>query len=273
MHGGRRACGVTDSSLPPRPRFLECDARHGHDDAPPRRTDRGYAIRAWASLRVMAADCGWPVAFMFACHRLLEVASGARMRVLPYRIMVQPVGQPGAPLRPDATTVVGRVEPGDALVAQFPRPAPPLLTKRWHGGAACYAATVKGEFAGFVWIQREAYEEDQVRCLYRLPGPQAVWDFDVFVQPRFRLGRTMARLWRYVDETLGADGVRWSFSRIEMYNGASIKSHARLGARQVGRVIFVVIGPWQLALADMAPYGHLSLRASSRPVLELRPPA
>ncbi|MCU0927174.1 MAG: hypothetical protein MUF44_14505, partial [Hydrogenophaga sp.] len=82
---------------------------------------------------------------------------------------------------------------------------------------------------------------------YEIADPvTCVWDYDVYVEPRLRLGRAMARLWRAVDDDLAARGVRWSFSRINRFNAASMRAHQRLGAVEIGRVMFSVVGSLQL---------------------------
>jgi hypothetical protein len=161
----------------------------------------------------------------------------------------------------------------DALVHEFPRPAD-VLARRFAQGTSCHSAIVNGRFGGFIWISRQCYEEDEVRCSYRLDDPQrCVWDFDVYVPPELRMGRTLARLWQHVDALLAAEGVAWSLSRISAFNRASQQSHARLGAVQVGWAVFLVLGPVQLALATRTPYLHLSLTRASRPTLTVRAPS
>ncbi len=222
-------------------------------------------------VRSMAAELGWPVAMMFVCHRVLETVSGSRARLLPYVFVAQPFGQETAALRPDAAVWVGRLLAGDELVAQIPR-APEVLSARWDAGNLCYAASVGGVLAGQIWLQRGTVDDDEVRCRYRLPAATAVWDFDLWVAPRFRLGRTMARLWRHVDVAMLTEGVQWSFSRISMYNSGSIKSHARLGATPTRRAVFLLLGPLQVMWSDGRPRLAVSWGLRGRPTLDLTPP-
>ncbi|HEY8351300.1 MAG TPA: hypothetical protein VIK87_02045, partial [Sphingomonadales bacterium] len=99
---------------------------------------------------------------------------------------------------------------------------------------------------------------------------ETAWDFDVYVAPEHRMGRTFARLWAAANEYLRARGVRWSLSRISGYNPASFNSHKRLGARVIGRASFLRIGNWQLMWSNRAPYLHLSRKAQPR--LRVRAP-
>lgn len=218
------------------------------------------------------AESGRLVALLYVLHRALQAARIGR--VLPYALVAQPIGHGAyAAVRDDPATVVRLAAPGDALVAQFPRPEAVNLA-RWSRGAQCHVCTVKGQFAGTIWIQRGRYDEDEVRCEYVLAAPaHSVWDFDVYIEPRRRLGRSLGRLWKAVDAQLAAQGVQWSFSRISLFNAASLTAHARLGTVQVGRAVFVVLGPLQLALASVAPRVHLGWRPGMRPRYRLAPPA
>lgn len=225
------------------------------------------------SLRSTFNQLGWADGILYMASRVLGRASGDRVRIVKYYLVAQPLGSAGGkPMRPDAATALRRVGPGDALVAAFPRPRE-ILARRYRAGAICTAALVHGEFAGFIWLQRERYEEDEVRCTFVLDAPAAsVWDFDVYVESKYRVGRTMARLWSHVDQELSAEGVRWTFSRISAFNAASLSSHARLGAARCGSASFLCAGHWQLAWLPRFPFLHLSIAGSSAPVLRLRPP-
>lgn len=219
----------------------------------------------------MLRELGLRITLLYGLHRLLQAVSGGRCRVVPYRFYAQPIGRVDAvPLRPDASTWIGELNAGHPLVPALPRP-PGVIAARFAAGGTCHAATVKGRFAGTIWTARDQFDEDEVRCRYRLAAPAlSAWDYDVYVDPAFRLGRTMARLWHHVDAWLAADGVRWSFSRISMFNPASTSSHARLGAQPVGWAVFVCLGPLQLAVASTRPRLHLGIRGA--PCYDLHAP-
>ena len=209
----------------------------------------------------------------YCCKRVLEALSAGRVRLFKYYLVAQPIGLPGSkPIRPDASITLRSVAAGDALEFAFPRP-PAVLAMRRAAGAACTAALVRGEFAGFIWIQRCRYEEDELRCSYFLQDPvRTVWDYDVYVEPKYRVGRTMARLWSHVDAELAATGVRWSFSRISAFNPASLASHARLGIVRCGSALFLRVGPVQLSWVPQFPFLHLSFTDDRAPQVHLRPP-
>lgn len=210
---------------------------------------------------------------LYALHRLLPRLSGGRLQLFAYGLYAQPLGQGLLDaVRDDPQTVVTVVDAGTPLAAAFPRP-PTVIAERFASGAECHAATLRGEFAGYIWIARGHYDEDEVRCRYELPADgRSVWDFDVHVEPHLRLGRTMARLWKAVDAALAAEGVRWTFSRISLFNRASLQSHARLGARHCGSVVFLQAGPLQAACSTVPPRCQWSWGRGSAARLPLRPP-
>lgn len=226
-----------------------------------------------ARWRALCRQLGLGSALLYLADRVLAQASRGRARVFRYHIVAQPIGMPAASrLRADSKSRLALTPADSPLRAQFPRPVA-VIDARYASGGQCLSAVVGEEFAGYVWWQRGCYEEDEVRCTFELLDPRrCVWDYDVYVSPRFRLGRTMARLWQAVDEHLAAEGVAWSFSRISAFNPASLTSHARLGAVRRESATFVVMGGVQLALLAQAPYLHLSWRLAQRPRLRLPPP-
>lgn len=208
---------------------------------------------------------------LYLSSRVLAQLSGGRVRLIKYYIVAQPVAA-APPLRNDPNTVLRFAGADDPLVGCFPRP-PEVIARRYRHGSRCLAALVKGEFAGFLWWQHGAYEEDEVRCLYVLADPEhSVWDYDVHVEPHFRLGRTLARLWQTANEHLQAQGIGWSFSRISAFNPASLRSHARLGMRPHQCATFLAIGRLQLSWFGSPPFFHLSLSPRSTPTLRLVAP-
>lgn len=225
------------------------------------------------SVRTAIRQLGLVDGLLYLTGRALQRASGGRANLVKYRLVAQRIGGPAAvAMRPDPVTQMLPVRAGDPLEVAFPRP-PEVLARRWAAGARCTVALVRDEFAGFIWIQRGAYDEDEVRCRYVLDDPRAcVWDYDVYVEPKYRLGRTMARLWSHVDAGLAAEGVRWSCSRISAFNAASLASHARLGLAPLGSALFLVLGPLQLAWLPGRWWPAASLSEAGAPVLRVPSP-
>lgn len=220
---------------------------------------------------VMAARArGRWVWFLYALHRAMFILSRGRAGLHAYQICAQPIDPVRyATLRDDPSAVVQTVAPGNPVLAHFPRPSE-VLARRFAEGASCHTILVKDEFAGYLWLSRNAHDEDEVRCRYLLPMTEpSVWDFDVFIAPRFRAGRGLARLWKAVSAELFAQGVLWSYSRISLFNQASIQAHERLGALPVAIGLFVHLGPLQLSIISKAPYLHVGIRHNHRPVLKL----
>lgn len=209
---------------------------------------------------------------LYLMDQLLQRVSAGQLRVLRYHVVAQPLSSGATAMRPDGKTVIELADGKHPLVTSFPRP-PAVIAQRFANGAQCLLATVAGQFAGYLWWQTGHYEEDEVRCQFVLAQPVvSVWDFDVYVEPRYRLGRTMARLWEAAEQHLQRQGAAWSCSRISTYNAASLNAHARLGARTVASALFIVAGPLQLSFFNQRPGIHLALGRASRPVLRVTPP-
>ena len=225
----------------------------------------------WRSL--VTRHGGAAVAALYVLHRLLQTASGGRAGIVPYLLVAQPVGNPALrDVRPSPDTVVERVGATHPVVAEFPRP-PQVVAQRFADGAECHVAFVKSGFGGHIWIARGVYVEDEVRCRFVIVEPASgVWDYDVYVPRRLRLGRTMGRLWKAVDDALAAEGVRWSYSRINRFSARSVQSHQRLGAVTVARVVFVVLGPLQLAFGGRGIGVQLHGPRGRGPEIRLHPP-
>ena len=220
----------------------------------------------------MIEQRGWAVGLLYAAHRVLSGVTGGQARVVSYELVAQPIGAGHlSSVREDANTVVRLIAPADVIVNQFPRPTH-INQWRWAQGARCYGAVVKGEFAGTIWIQSGCYQEDEVRCDFVMSDVQTVWDFDVYVEPRFRLGRALGRLWKAVDTDLAAQGVRWTFSRISSFNAESLNAHARLGAVPVGRATVLALGRWQAVWSRTSRGAHFSCSFSRRVRIPLTAP-
>lgn len=225
-------------------------------------------------LRQLRRELGAREGLLYAVDQGLARLSRGHFRLIRYAIVAQPVvAAPASALRADGKTRIERIPAGHALVTRFPRP-PHILARRYRDGACCLAATSGETFVGFLWWQPGGYDEDEVWCRYRLLDAQhCVWDFDVHVEPRFRLGRALARLWAAANTELAAQGIAWTFSRIALSNRASLAAHARLGAVECARATFLRLGRLQLAWLPGVPWLRISWADIGRPVLALRAPA
>lgn len=189
-----------------------------------------------------------------------------------YRLLVQPVPDKAwLPERPGNPIEIREVAQDDYRLAWFPRPEH-AIHDRYAQGARCWVA-FKGEMAvACQWLLAGPFREDEVRCRF-LPMPQgeAAWDFDVYIRPELRLGRLFLMLWDNSNAWLREQGIRWTASRVDTLNLQSLRSHQRMGAREVGTAWFVSIGSWQLS---RSPDGWaFSTDADHGPDIHLRPPA
>jgi len=226
----------------------------------------------FAKIRASIARYGGAVFALAAIRIALERITAGRIRVIAYRFVAQPVAA-----APPAATVRRRsietrlAGPDDPLVAYFPRP-PAVIRRRFADGAVCIVAYKEHRFAGFLWLQTPRYVEDEVRCVYEMePAGAAAWDFDVYVEPDFRFGKTFVRLWDAAHEHLRPRGVAWTMSRISLFNPESLRAHERLGARRLGNALFFAGARRQIVLFSLPPYLHAGGPRTS-PTLRLAAP-
>lgn len=212
-------------------------------------------------------------ALLWKAARAVSLLSGGTCRIQRYYFVAQPVSASALVAESSGRAIViRRVDADDPLVAQFPRPQE-VIAARFRMGAVCFAAEREGQFIGFAWLKEDQYSEDEVRCLFLLdPVEHAAWDFDVYIDPAFRFGRTFARLWDHVNQWLRERGYRWSLSRISAFNADSLAAHRRLGMRSIGSATFVCVRTVQLTLVGQAPFVHLGWRCDDVPTLRLRAP-
>lgn len=201
---------------------------------------------------------------------MVKISKG-QFRLYRYYFIAQPVAR--TPLLPAGRGKTIQVKPAyehDEMIGQFPRPAT-VIRERFKQGARCLVALKEEQFIGFLWLLLGSYQEDEVRARYTpLPAGKAAWDFDVYVAPEFRVGLTFPRLWDTANQVLIENNILWSCSRVSAYNTGSLGAHARLGALSAGSAIFLRAGRWQVTLASISPYFHLSSHAGSFPEFRLK---
>lgn len=187
-----------------------------------------------------------------------------------YLLTAQPIPALEKKLRPGKVEVV-ELRTGDPRLNDLPLDEQ-VVAARFAQGAICVAAVSEGRAIACAWFTFGWYNEDMVRCRYVLkPVGRVAWDFDVYVAPEYRMGRTFARLWEGANELLRTLEVTWSMSRISAYNAESLKSHSRLGAKVIGRAAFLSLGPVQISWATVPPYFHISWREGG-PDLQIHAP-
>ncbi|KPF52357.1 hypothetical protein D621_11680 [beta proteobacterium AAP51] len=189
-----------------------------------------------------------------------------------YHFMVQPIGgKPLLPVNLSKNLSAQAIEPGHPAVAEMPA-REEIKAQRFAQGAQCLGAYRKGELIGYLWYARERYREDEVRCDYVLAEPSdSVFDFDLYVLPKHRLGLGFVGLWHVANEVLGSAGVRYTFSRVTVFNVASRRAHAKLGWKRVASGLFLQAWRLEFMLASVRPFIGITLGPNQRVTLKLRP--
>jgi GNAT superfamily N-acetyltransferase len=223
-------------------------------------------VARWARL---VSEFGLLNALFYTLARALRTGTG-RDVIRHYLFTAQPVPQRPLSRRSTQQIRVGAVAPDDYQLGWFPRPAD-VIADRFRQGGLCFAAFKGEEALGCLWLARDEYWEDEVACRF-VPEPThlAVWDFDVYVKPEHRGGRVFAYLWDEAFQWLRANGYQWTTSRVDAFNPASIRAHGRLGARVVGRGIFLVAGKLQISLFTIRPFVHLCWGRRHPPRVKVR---
>lgn len=222
--------------------------------------------------KALLAQFGYLNGSLYLLDRALEKLFAGRARIYKYYFVAQPVPH-AALLAADPKASIQFRQLGANEAKALARP-PEVIEDRLAQGAICIAGFKNAELAGFIWLLCGSYREDEVRCRFT-PRPQAdaAWDFDVYVAPRFRLGRFFVRLWEQANDYLRARSIRWTISRISAFNSASVSTHAKLGAVTLGWAVFLKCGSCQLMLSDLKPYVHVSFNAHSVPEILLFAPS
>jgi hypothetical protein len=228
------------------------------------------SITVWRGFHTLCGEIGRINAALYALHKLLLIALKGRVRFYKYYFVAQPVAQRSLlPPGRGKKIHVRMVDASDVVTYKFPRPRAVIET-RYRQGSKCLAAFRDDQFIGYLWLISGTYQEDEVRASFSpLPSEQAVWDFDVYVDPEHRIGFAFPRLWDEANRFLAQNGVEWSCSRISAFNSGSLGAHARLGTKTLGSAFFLCLGKWQATFATVAPYVHLSTHPDSCPEFRL----
>ena len=210
---------------------------------------------------------------LYLLGRSLKKISNGRWRLIRYYIVAQPIPSPPSPsCKTSSASSIERVAPDNPICAAFPRPKH-VIEQRFANGNTCLVARVKEQFAGFLWYAHTIYEEDEIHCRFVLGEPEnSVWDYDVHVEPQYRMGRTFARLWDKANELLEHAHIRWSFSRISAFNPASLHAHRQLGTQRIGTLTAICLGTAQMTFLPASPYVHFCWGWPGRPVVVLHAP-
>lgn len=197
-----------------------------------------------------------------------------RLRLYFYELMIQPI--PTAELLPARFTKnleFREIARGSADIDQMPIRTE-IRDSRFEQGAICLGAYQQQELIGYIWFSFHTYQEDEVRCTFVLhPTEHAVFDFDLYLFPKHRLGLGFVSLWNGANKYLRRRGVLYTYSRLTRFNVASRRAHDHLGWKCVGRCLFLKIFNFELMFSTISPFLHLSMSTSNRVHLNMRPDA
>lgn len=225
---------------------------------------------ALGKMRAAVSEFGPATACVYLAQRALERWGWG---LYLYHFVAQPV-RADAWLPPSRGQSIGvrLVDSKDPVLKEMPLDDK-VIEYRATQNAVCLGAFKDGRMIGCLWLCLGPYREDEVRCNF-VPSPsgRAAWDFDVYLRPEHRLGLGFTRLWDEANRFLRARNIRWSISRISVFNRSSLTSHAKLGARRIGSALFLRRRKLQLMLASLPPYLHLSLGGSRLPAIALHVP-
>lgn len=227
-------------------------------------------VRGKEAFFQMLQQLGWFNLSLFVLNKFLVTLSKGRLRFYRYYMIAQPVSKTALlPPGRGKKIEIRLIHEQDEIIRQFPRSAT-AIQKRFEQGGKCLVAFNGEQFIGFLWLLLGSYQEDEVRARYTpLPEGRVAWDFDVYVAPDFRFGLAFPRLWDEANRFLNENNILWSCSRISAFNKGSLGAHARLGTLSLGSAIFFYAGQWQITLASISPYFHLSLHSGSFPEFHL----
>jgi hypothetical protein len=191
-----------------------------------------------------------------------------------YDLMVQPItGRPMLPPNLAKNLRFAEINEGDPEIALMPARTE-IKSARFTQGARCLGVYRKDELLGYVWFCTKQYEEDEVRCTYLLTDDErSVFDFDLVVLPKYRMGIGFMALWHSANLYLHDRGIRYTFSRLTRFNVASRRAHDHLGWRRVGHVLVLQAWRVEMMLASIRPYAGLTWLPSQRITLHLTPNA
>lgn len=229
--------------------------------------------RGWARFIGPLREFGVGAGLLYGASRVLPLLS-PRLTLHFYEMLAQPIDAvPDLPDRWLGSFSFAEIVAGSPEVDAMPARAE-VKAQRFEHGARCLGAYRRGQLAGYVWWSSGDYQEDEVRCSYRLPaGSPSVFDFDLYVLPEHRLTAGFLAVWHGFAERLRRDGVRYTYSRMTRFNLSSRRAHLRLGSSCVGRLLVLQIGSLELMASTLAPYLAVSTDAASRLPVRLRPPA
>lgn len=195
---------------------------------------------------------GW---LAYACNHAVSSASAGRIRFTALWFYAQSVEHiPTISGHASDRIQIRVIKHGEVPDEAFRRP-PGAIAERFAQGSVCIAALKDSELVGFMWLEFDELRERLVRCNF-IPYPRGktCWDFDLFVSPQYRLGRTFGRLWSHAKSHLNARGVKMTLSWIAFENVASRRAHERMRAKRIGWALVLTAWKLQVVIASTKPF-------------------
>jgi len=230
-------------------------------------TQASECARMIRRIKTAVGELGWKAAVLYSINYLAEKL-GMQPPIYYYYLVSQPLSARMSLPRSLARNIeVREIVSDDAACAEMPVSIQ-VVQKRFDQRAMCLGAFKDSELIAYLWLSFGPYEEDEVRCRF-IPQPEgrAVWDFDVYVYPRHRIGVGFVALWNETNELLRKRGIEHTCSRVSAFNSMSIRSHEKMGATIVGTAVFLAFRRIQFLHCSRRPYFHFSLRKSTRPTV------
>jgi hypothetical protein len=225
-----------------------------------------------SKFRGLAREFGTANAILYLAGRVLRAVC-PRVFLYRYYIVAQPV--PEGPLlhpRRGRTISVRELKAGDPAFAGLPLDED-VLAFRFRQDVLCLGAFQGDDVIGCLWLCFNAYEEDEIRCVFALsPADRVSWDFDVYLRPDARLGFAFLRLWDEANAILRERGIQWSVSRISAFNPGSLSSHGRMGAVRVGSLTALRGPRRQIVVGTYAPRFRIVDLRKALPRYTVSPP-
>lgn len=218
-----------------------------------------------SKIKANVRELGWINAFLYGLDRGLRRLAPA-LSIYRYYFVAQPI--PEAALLPPgrgATIMVRQLAEDDPALRSLPVEER-IVAARFRHDAVCFGAFRGETVIGCLWLCFDRYVEDEVASIFRpWPGDRACWDFDLYIDPKHRVGFAFARLWDTAYAYLRERGYRWTVSRISAFNAVSLNSHAKLGAVRVGSLLVLRAGGVQVSLSSLRPFIKIGMRKWAMP--------
>ena len=225
-----------------------------------------YGLR----LRNILSDMGAANGMLFILARIANRLCPA-IAIARFYIVAQPVMQSRVlPKGRGASIQVLMLSGHDPLLDQVATPADEI-ERRFSGETKCFLALRGERVVGHLWVTHSGYRDPVFRCEYRIESPETVaWDFDLWIEPKERMGWAFCRLWDACNEYLAGRKIAWTLSRISAFNAGSLRAHQRIGIHRLRSLTYVCIGRLEWLLLFPSPSIRISRQAF--PLLRVEAP-